>query len=49
MIKVFASAFRHSNAVCHKFTEAQKQASATRRSGKGSHRARQQRAEQETN
>ena len=49
MIKVFAGAFRHSNEVCRRFTDAQKQASATRRSSKGSHRARQQRAEQETN
>lgn len=49
MVKVFVGAFRTSNAVCQKFTDAQKQASATRRSSKGSHRARQQRAEQETN
>lgn len=48
-MKVYIGAFRLSNAVCHKFTEAQKQASATRRSTKGSKRAKQQRAEQETN
>lgn len=49
MIKVFAGAFRQGNEICRKFTDAQKQASARRRSTKGSNRARQQRAEQEIN
>lgn len=49
MLKVFANAFRQGNEICRKFTETQKQASASRRSTKGSNRAKQQRAEQETN